>query len=272
MRRVLSLFACVAICSAMMVSCKNAKTVEPTAEEIQAQKQALADSVLADIDALAEQFSESQSKSFGFKFLELTDNEKLVKPDYLLDPSVASTLVSKTQKVNALAIYFVDNNLRTLYEMPCDEVKEAMAKLAAEVNFPVDVEYLTGDAPASEKMEKQYEICKERGDLAYFWQFEYALLSEISYVMANNPELFYSKITDEQWQTFNNRFKTIVRAVEKLAKYDEEMAQLWEFRCKYYPYTSDEENISNNQNAETAKQYHIVNKDKYVARRNALLQ
>jgi len=271
MKHTLSLIALVAICSATMVSCKNTKTTEPTPEEIEAQKAALADSVLAQIDALADTYIDYSVNGFDFSTIRLDEAEKLIKPDYLLDPSEAYSFVTKTQKVNALAIYCVELFIRYMYDMPVDEAKGAIAKLAAELNHPIEFNKAQ-DMTRTERIKKEYEACKEKGDLAYFWQFHSAIVCEMSYLVAQNPELFYSKITDEQWQAFNDRFGMIVDIVEELSKYDEEMLQLWEFGSKYKPYASDEEIISSNQNIETAKQFHIANKDKYIARRNALLQ
>jgi len=271
MKRTFQSLALVAICFAMMVSCKNTKTTEPTPEEIQAQKVALADSVLAQIDALADTYIDYSVNGFDFSTIKLEDAEKLIKPDYLLDPSEAGIFVTKTQKVNALAIYCVELFIRYMYDMPVDEAKEAIAKLAAELNHPIDFSKVK-DMTRTERIKKEYEACKERGDLAYFWQFHYAIVFEMSYLVAQNSELFYSKISNEQWQAFNARFGMMAKIVEELSKYDEEMSQLWEFRNKYKPYASDEEISSSNQNIESAKQFHIANKDKYIARRNALLQ
>jgi len=194
MKRTFTLFAVMAICFAMMVSCKN-KTNEPAPEEIEAQKVALADSVLAEIDSLSEQYFDASTKSFKLKEVELTEDEKLVKPDYLLDPSVADTLITKVQKVNALAIYSVELGIRKMYDMPTEEIKEVLLKLAADVNHPIDVDFLISNATSSEKLKKEYEVCKERGDIAYFWQFEEAVITEIEYVIAQNPELFINKIS-----------------------------------------------------------------------------
>lgn len=204
--------------------------------------------------------------------MELTDKEKMVKPDYLLDPSVAATLVTKTQKVNALAIYSIELGVRKIYDMPQEETKEAITKLAVEVNHPIDVDLLMGDASTAEKIKREYEICKEHGDLAYFWQFQYAIVSEMSYVVSNDPEIFFSKITEEQWQKFISRFWAIVNTVEKLAIYDDEMSQLWKFRNKYNTQSSSEQTKRVNRTKESAKQFRIANKDKYIARSNALLQ
>jgi len=134
MKRTLTLIALVAICCAMMVSCKNTKTTEPTPEEIQAQKVALADSVLAEIDAFADEYMLASDNAFFIADYELTEEEKLVKPDYLLEPSFANTLVTKSQKVNALAFYLADIQVRKLYDMPMEEAKEVIAKLAIELN------------------------------------------------------------------------------------------------------------------------------------------
>jgi len=271
MKRTLTRFALVAICSAMMVACKN-KQSDPTPEEIEAQKVALADSVLAYIDDCVEKLCDATSKSFRIMTMELTDEEKIVKPEYLLDPSVAATLVTKTQKVNALAIYSIELGVRKIYDMPQEETKEAIAKLAIEVNHPIDVDLLTSDTPTSEKIKREYEICKERGDLAYFWQFQVAALTEFSYLLVKNPELFFSKITDEQLIGYGEKSPGIYGALNKLAEYDEEIAELRDFLNKYSITTSTSEWENIYQSREIHIQKRIENKDLNIARRNALLQ
>jgi len=270
MKRTLTLFACVAACCAMMVSCKNAKTAEPTQEEIQAQKVALADSVLTQIDALAEQLSDASSNSFRFKLMELTDAEKIVKPDYLLDPSVAENLVTKSQKVNALAIYAMEMGVREIYGMPTEEANAAIVKLAAEINHPIDFDYLTSDVPVSDKIRREYEICKERGDITYFWKFQYAIVTEMSYLLIMNPDLFSNKITDEKMKAYDQRVNALHLAIEELAQYDEEMASIFECSNKLYSNLSPEEVES--YNSEAAIQWRFAHKDIYISRRNALLQ
>jgi len=269
MKRTLTLIACVAVCCSMMASCKNANTAEPTPEEIQAQKVALADSALAEIDSLAEQYFDATSKSFRISAMELTDGEKLVKPDYLLEPSVAATFVTKVQKVNALAIYSMELGVRKIYDMPQEETREVVARLAAELNHPIDVGL---DTTIVVKIKSEYEKCKERGDLAYFWQFQYALVTEISYILAHNPDLYFSKITGDQWRSFCVVVDSKLNAVKKLAEYDEEMAQIIEFRNKYRVTDPSGEKERIDHSIETVKNFHIANKDKFVAKRNALLQ
>jgi len=272
MKRTLTLISCVAVCCAMMISCKNAKTAEPTPEEIQQQKQALADSVLAQIDEFAEQYWNAQSESSIIRRMKLTEEEKMVKPDYLLDPSVANTFVTKSQKVNALAFYVVELGVRELYEMPTEEVGEAIAKLAAELNHPFDFGQRDENVPTSELIKSNYEKCKINGELALFWQFEWALVNDVIYVLSQNPELFLGKITEEQWESWAVVKNTCLTALKKLEKYDEEMAQLWKLVVSYRPVDSSEDNYNIDHSLETAKQFYIASKDRVTALRNALLQ
>jgi len=276
MKRTLTLIALIAICSSMMVSCKNnskkSQSQKPTSEEIQQQKQALVDTVLAKIDELALQYQNAREDCFRFRKMILTDEEKKVKPDYLLDPSVAKTLVTKSQKINALAIYIADIGIYKAYDMPYDDVRDAALKLAADLNAPFDFENTTSNEPVSKKMKSRYDAFRERGELSFFWQLEYAIVFEIYYIIANNPDLFFSKMTEEEYQALIVAKRARLAAIEELAKYDDEMAQVWAFRNKDRVIATDEERDRKDQSIESAKQYIIANKDKYIAKRNALLQ
>jgi len=269
------IFIALAMVAALtMVSCKNNKKAkEPSQEEVQEMKQALADTVLAQIDELAERYWNAQEESSMFINMQLTENEIMVKPDYLLDPKAVDTLITRSQKINALAMLVMDIAVYKVYDMPYDALREAAIKLAVDLNIPFDSEYSTGDEPVSEKIKATYKACRERGDVSLFWQFEHALVFEGIYILAQNPELFLSKITEEQWQAWAVVKQTRRAAIKELAKYDEEMAQVWEFRNKKFKITaSEEEGDRVDRSIEFAKQFYIDNKDKYAIKRNALLQ
>jgi len=255
----------------MMASCKNTKTTEPTPEEIQAQKVALADSVLAQIDSLIDTYIDYSVNNFDFRNFKLDEAEMLIKPDYLLDPSEADGYVTKSQKINALAIYGVDLLIRSLYDMPLDEAKGAMAKLAAELNHPIDFSKVN-DMTRKERIKKEYEICKGRGDLAYFWQFQYAVAVEIIYVLSHNADLFFSKITEEQWQSFYCKLETNFSAICSLAQHDEEMSALNDFMDKVRVTSSDKERGEILSSIENSKHYFTSHIEQQAAIRNALLQ
>jgi len=272
MKRTLNLLAVVAICSALMVSCKNTKTTEPTPEEIQAQKVALADSVLAQIDELAEKLSDAMSNSFYLSELQLNDAERLIKPDYLLDLSLANTLVTKSQKINALAMYVVDYAARVAFDMPGDEAKEVISKLGVDINHPIDLNYSTTGTPLSELIKRDYKNSKENEELAIFWQFQYAIIVETIYIISHNVDLFFSQITEDQWQSLFQKFEANRAAIEILAEYDLDMSAFKDFMDKTRVTSSDKEREDILTSIETSKHYFVANKEKQFAIRNALLQ
>jgi len=271
MKKSYILIAVAMVAALTMVSCKNNKSQEPTQEEVQEMKQALADSVLAEIDAFADEYLTASLNGINFGNFELSENEKLIKPDYLLDPSIVNELVTKTQKVNGLAILVVEAIIRGLYDMPLDDAKEAISKLALDINHPIDLECYNANTPRSERIKMEYEKCKENGDVSYFWQFHYAIITEMSYLLAQNPNLYFSKITEEQYNAYRQRYILLSKAVDTLAPFDEDMAMIADFRSKTR-ITSAEERDKGNTSLEASIQYRIDNKDKYIARRNALLQ
>jgi len=276
MKKTLSLIALAALCCTLMAACQNnnkkTQNQEPSQEEIQVQKQALADTVLSQIDAIAEQMFDASKKGFKIKEMELTPEEKAIKPDYLLDLSAANSMVTKSQKVNALAIYVIDYSVRRIYDMPLEEAKQTIIKLAAEVSNSFDADKYLNETTLSEKLRVVYENCKKNGELVFFWQYCYATSMETGYVIANNPELFFSKITDEQWHNFEAVYLSLKKAAMELAKYDDEMAQVVDFILKNRIIVTDDKRVQVNNSVESAKQFRIANKDKYIARRNALLQ
>jgi len=271
------LIALAMLAALTMVACKNnnkkTQAQEPTQEEVQEMKQALADSVLAKIDAIVNQFYDANSKKFTFRSMELTDKEKAVKPDYLLDPSEVNNLVSKSQKINALGFLMVDLGVRYLYDMPVDEAREAIAKLALEVNLTDD--YLS--ATENQKdfsilAKKMYNSCLANNELPAFWQYNFAGSVEFCYIFAQNPKLYFSKITEKEWQSFFTQVLLTIDALKELAPYDPEIAQVLELRNKNRAFESDQARDQVLSTLQSTQDFFIDNKDKYIARRNALLQ
>jgi len=272
MKRTLFIFTIVAVASAMTISCGNNKQSEPSQEEIQALKNALSDSVLTAIDEIAEQYFDARSNSFIFRSLNISDDEKLVLPDYLMDLSVVSTLVTREQKVNALGILISDIGVRMLYGMPTEETQEAIAKLCAETNLAIDSKPTEYQLNVSEKIKETYSECKDRNDISSFWRFQSAAILEISYILAQNPEFYFSKISEEQFQAYVRQTKLRREALELLSKYDQEMAEVYQLYIKSKPFASDKDMANINASKEANIQYRKANKESIIARRNALLQ
>lgn len=157
--------------------------------------------------------------------------------------------------------------------MPLENTDQTIAKLAAELNHTVDIEYLKSDASISEKLEKEYEVCKECGDLSYFWQFQYALFVETKYLLAQNPELFFSKISDEQYQAFHESVVRRIDVIMELAKYDDEVAILKSFidQNKNNVWQANSDYQSTLGTKDLRIKHYIDNRDNIIARRNAIL-
>ena len=217
--------------AAMAVSCNNKKanTDEANAEVVEAAKTILADDVLATLDELAQSFIDETGK-FDFAAIissALTEKEKLIKPDYLLEASQANEMVTKSQKLNALAVLLVERHIRIAYGMPTEETDEVMARFVAEVNDPVSFDDEKSLSP-SEKAKIAYMAHKERGDIADYWQFALAIQVEVDYLISKNVDVVFRNLNEEQYASFTKKFKVVTDAVRTLAKYDSDVKQAWD--------------------------------------------
>ena len=268
------LFIALAMVAAMTVSCKNnnkkaKEAAEATEEVVEAAKTILADDVLATLDEIAKPFIDDAGKVDVQQIIaaNLTEKEKLVKPDYLLDPSEVKTLVTKSQKINALAILLIEYPIRNAYEMPVDDAKEAIARLTADLNHPISVED-RDSMSVSEKVAESYRKCKENGELPYFWQFEFAVQTEADYLISKNYDVFFRSLDEEQYASFLKKITTVVNAVETLAKYDAEVKHALDIFNANRVNTFDISKVT----MEDGKKFFSERKDVFAARRAALLK
>lgn len=228
------LFIALAMVAAMTVSCKNnnkkaKEAADATAEVVEAAKTILADDVLATIDELAQSYINDGGELDFATIISsaLTEEEKLIKPDYLLEASQANEMVTKSQKLNALAILMVERPVRIAYGMPTEDTDEVIARLVADVNDPVSFDDEMSLTPA-EKIKMAYEAHKERGDIADFWQFGFAAQIESGYLISRNLDVVFRNLNEEQFATLNERFITVKNAASILAEYDPEIKQVWD--------------------------------------------
>lgn len=264
----LSLFAVIAF-----VSCKNGNNSEQTIkDEIEDQKEELTDSILSYIDELAEKYINASDSTDIFSTIKLSEDEKMIKPDYLLEPKDATMLESKFQKVNALAIYVQERSVRRIYDMPTDEADEAIARLIVGLNHPIDAKILSSNDPASEKIKKEYTLCRESGDLSFFWLFQNALMCETDYLISQNPDLFLGKVSKFELQTLNRQWTYFKYAVDKLAFYDDEMKLLDDMVDENANGLTDEEITASYATMEATKKLYQTIKEKVAERRKALLE
>ena len=263
------LFIALAMVAGMTVSCKNNKNAEADAEVVEAAKTILADDVLATLDEYAKNCVDETGNVNIPEIISsnLTEEEKLVKPDYLLEAEEANALVTKSQKVAALAILHIERNIRQAYGVSTDETDATIAHLTAELNDPISADDHNKLTP-SEKVKKTYEQCKENGDVSYFWQFVLALQTEFDYLISKNIDVVFRNLTEEQYQSVRKRFFAVADAVRTLAEYDPEVKQAWD------AYNAGGKIVDDvpNETMEDAKNFFKEMKDTIAARRAALLK
>lgn len=257
----------------LAVSCKCQKSSEKTetvkSEEavVDATKAVLADDVLALLNDYAEDFIANFVEIHPVFTANLTPDEKLVRPDWFLDPAKLNELVTKSQKVNALAILLVDRPIMENLGIPTQEHDKVIGRLLSELNNPFNFDDVQNMSIA-EKIQKNFEICKERGETQYVWNFALAAQNELMFIISRNPKAFLDNITEEDYQKVYKRYYNCVQAAVALAPYDKEIAQALEI-CK------DEENFIDDalfHTLEDAKVSFVTKKSTFESRRNALLK
>jgi len=214
--------AVIAIISATSISCKNQnkKITTLTAEQLQEQEVALADSVLAILDGYAQEYQDYIDDSFKLGQLELTSKEKLIKPDFLLDADAVNLVVTRSQKINVVAIYLIQRPVRELYGMPVKEITANVVKLAADIGYPIDNDIFSSELSLSQEVKREYDRCKENGDVPLFWQLQRAIIITSLYIVSRDPEMFLDRITPQEWTSFYNRAIVTFKAAALLAQYD----------------------------------------------------
>ena len=264
--------------AALTISCKNTRNSGNDGQSfdeatLEAAKVELAEDVLNTLENLATGYIDAADKMHFDNLLtdNLTEKEKMVTPDYLLDPSVASNMLTRLQKTNALAILVTEYPVRIAYGMPVDQSKEAIAKLVVDLNHPIDLDGETNGAPIAERTRQLYENCKERGELNYFWQFAFACQSSLLYLISNNTDKFLNNIDETSYQNFDKHIKTCLEALKIYAQYDAEMASVlafWESNNANLP-DADYQAVTTK---EGARRVFAERKESLAQLRNSLLQ
>jgi len=159
----------------------------------------------------------------GENGIKLTDEEKQVKPDYLLDPAIADNATTLAEKYRALSALTVDKKIAALYDMPTDDFDKAIQKLAADVNDP-SFKVLDNATSIYETSQALYNAMNENGRINFFWQLVSTSLVEQLYVISQNSEKFLSSFDDDAASNITFRIVLLTDAVARLAEYDEEFA------------------------------------------------
>lgn len=195
---------------------ENQKSFEQ--EQIEASIKMHFDSIASELSKL-KQLPFVQENGNG---LTLTKDEKQVKPEYLINPSVSEEAATLSEKYRILSALNVDRKIAALYEMPTEDYDKAIAKLVADINDP-SFKVVEDANTLYETSTALYDAMNENGRINYFWQLAAAGLVEQLYVANQNSDKFLSVFDDEAASNVTYRIVLILDAVNRLAEYDPEI-------------------------------------------------
>jgi len=218
-------FSVLAIAAILFAACggqKNAQNTESAdslksfeQQQIEASIKMHIDSIAADLGKL-KQLPFVQENNGG---ITLTKEEKQVKPDYLLSPSVSEEAATLAEKYRILSALNVDRKIASLYEMPTEDYDKAITKLIADINDP-SFKAIDDTNTVFETSTTLYDAMEENGRINFFWQLAAAALVEELYVMNQNTDKFLSVFTDEAVSDVTFRIVVILEAINRLTEYD----------------------------------------------------
>ena len=220
----LSIFA-VAFAAVLFAACTGNKSAN-NAEEADSLKSFEQEQIEASIkmhfDSIASEISKLQQPDFVKEegnTITLTKEEKQVKPDYLLAPSVADEAATLSEKYRIMSALNVDRKIAALYEMPTEDYDKAITKLVADINDP-SFKAIDDANTLFETSTTLYDAMDENGRVNFFWQLAAAALVEELYVMNQNTDKFLSTFTDEAVSDVTFRIVVILDAINRLTEYD----------------------------------------------------
>ncbi len=220
-------FFAVVIAAMAFTACggnKSAQTTEET-DSLKAFEQAqIEEKIKLELDSLAAEVGRLKNLPIvqsGENGVQLTAEEKKVKPDYLLAPSLSEDVTTLAEKYRVLSALSVDKSIAKLYEMPTEEYEAAITKLAADINDP-SFKVLDDTSTIFETGQKLYDAMNENGRINYFWQIVASSLVEEIYVISQNTEKFITAFDDDSAANVTFRIVLLSDAVSRLSQYDPE--------------------------------------------------
>lgn len=209
-----------------LAACDNKKANQTAQAEVEKsfEQEQIEANIKVQVDSIAAELGKLQQ----FPFLQensdfaLTQEEKQVKPEYLLDPAVSEEAVTLTEKYRILSSLSVDRKIAELYEMPTDAYDKAITKLSADINDP-SFKVMDNANNIFETTSALYDAMSENGRINYFWQLASAAMVEQLYVVNQNSDKFLSVFDDNAASNVTFRLILIQDALKHLVDYDPEI-------------------------------------------------
>ena len=223
----LSIFA-VVLAAMAFTACggnKNAQVSEEAANEKSFEQEQVEAKIKVELDSLAAELGKLKKLPIiqeGDGGIQLTEQEKQVKPDYLMSPAVAENATTLAEKYRMISALSVDKTVAAMYDMPVADYQTAITKLVADVNDP-SFQEIEDAATILETSQQLYAAMEKNGRINYYWQLVATSLIEQLYVMTQNTEKFVAAFDDEAAANVTYRIVLLTDAVARLAEYDPDL-------------------------------------------------
>jgi len=231
-----SLFVAITISVALVCSCTCSKgggdndNSEASSRQVSEKEKMTVEVLKVDFKAFSESVSRMKNLPIvrdGENGLKLSEKDKMVKPGYLIDPSIANSMVELAQKYRMVSMLRVDAIIADLYDMPVDAYREACIKLLSEINDSAFLEFAKSDSlPSGEQfsrfLDKEYDKGRER----FFWESVASCFIEQLYVCTQDVDRFMSMFDDDSASEVTYNFVLIHDGVSSLLEMNPEMQGL----------------------------------------------
>ena len=262
-------FLTVLVAAITFVACGGNKSAQPEAESPDSLKtfeqEQIEASIKMNFDSLASEIARLKQLPLVQKdgMISLTDEERQVKPNYLLDPSIVETAMTLSEKYRVLSGVEVDREIALLYGLPIDDYDKAIAKLLADINDP-SFEVLDNEASIYECSQALYYAMEQNGRINFYWQLVSAALVEQLYILTRNTDKFMASFDDEAASNVSLRIILLQDAINRLTEYDPELLPVAE--------ALDPLTVINAVTVDELKQQLVEVMDQVAAARQALIQ
>lgn len=216
----------------LLASCGN-KTATPANDQDSAQI-VLSDSVITQLDSIASIIGDAAGvDNFVAKLksgeLSLSEQQKKVKPDYLLTKTDISDLQTLQEKYVAMGYLAIDNAVAAAYAMEDDDFYQtANERLATETDIANEEKSEKAKkAPLSiDNAKAFYAEMKKRNRLDVFFTAETAYCVEALYIISNNIDAYSPVLTDSVAATLAQHVSLAASGMQKLSEGNAQMAKM----------------------------------------------
>lgn len=176
------------------------------------------------IDSLVAQMNDKDIQRVDTRMkdgsVKLTDEDKKVKPGYLLPANVTEGLATISQKYAGLAMLLIDKNVAEAFDMDITEYEAAVGKLTAEINDPAIKKADEVGKDVKTWSNVLYKEMSDEGRINFYWIATSAFAVENLYITCQNIDKFVDGYTDDQVAAITFRLWCIVDAMDRLSVYD----------------------------------------------------